>query len=92
MAALKITNGSGIHLTFENGWTASVQIGPGTYSDNYNASFIPLEGRRFESSTVEVARFKPDGGMERFDNDDTVMGRLSIAELLAFLNATAAKS
>lgn len=27
----------GFHITFENGWTISVQWGAGTYSDNHDA-------------------------------------------------------
>ena len=34
-----ITRGKGFHISFENGWTVSVQFGHGNYSDNYDANF-----------------------------------------------------
>ena len=34
-----ITGNRGFHMTFENGYTVSVQFGPGNYCDNYS---LPL--------------------------------------------------
>ena len=34
--AFRITGGKGFHITFANGYTISVQFGPGNYGDNYN--------------------------------------------------------
>lgn len=40
-----ITSGKGFHITFENGWTVSVQFGPGNYSDHYNNYDFTAKGR-----------------------------------------------
>ena len=32
----EVTTGKGFHVTFENGWTVSVQFGPGNFCDNYH--------------------------------------------------------
>jgi hypothetical protein len=34
--AFGITECKGFHITFANGWTVSVQFGPGNYGDNYD--------------------------------------------------------
>jgi len=42
--AFAITGESGFHLTFGNGWTVSVQFGPGTYGDHYDRLSDALNG------------------------------------------------
>jgi len=58
--AFRSCENKGIHLTFPNGWTVSIQFGAGNYCDNYD---LLLEGDRIklwtekpdlESSTAEV--------------------------------------
>lgn len=60
----RITDGKGFHVTFENGYTVSVQFGPGNYAGNYNAPFrsAPPKGG-WESRTAETAVWGPDGEM-----------------------------
>lgn len=41
----KITGVKGFHITFENGWTVSVQFGGGNYSDNYDEPIGALHAR-----------------------------------------------
>lgn len=60
MTTLRITEGKGFHLEFDNGYVISVQIGPGNYSDNYDAPYssgnkIPT---LLPSETAEIAVFK----------------------------------
>jgi hypothetical protein len=51
----------GFHLTFENGWTISVQWGAGMYSDNHDAW---ASGEIREASEVaEVAIVDPAGSI-----------------------------
>lgn len=38
-----ITDGKGFHVTFENGWTISVQFGPCNYGDHYHVRFDPRD-------------------------------------------------
>ena len=34
--SFEMMSSKGIHLTFPNGWTVSIQFGPGSYCDNYD--------------------------------------------------------
>ena len=45
--------GSGFCVTFENGWTISVQWGPGNYADNYDLT--PTEAR--EEGALQQSKF-----------------------------------
>lgn len=60
----RITDSKGFHITFENGYTVSVQFGPGNYADNYGASFRDAPPPRgWQSSTAETGVWGPDGTM-----------------------------
>jgi len=66
--AFRITSGKGFQLTFPNGYTVSVQFGPGNYcSAKTGASFADelayLEGKKSEavSTTAEVLVWDKDG-------------------------------
>lgn len=97
----KITGGSGFHITFENGWTVSVQFGPGTYTDNHDAiDLLADSGPRTVcaatgekgSSTAECAVWGPDHKMrEHGDWGDTVSNRSTPTEVLELLNWAAAQ-
>lgn len=65
MATLQITAGKGLRLTFDNGYSLSIQIGPGNYCDNYGADIgkwcrTKASECMFESATAEIAVFKGD--------------------------------
>lgn len=88
----------GFHVTFENGWTVSVQFGYGNYCDNYdwkgNDPSDPMS--RFKdaaphSRTAEVAAWPADGDMIDLGDGDTVGGRYSPAMVLALMNDIAAR-
>ena len=92
----KITGHNGFHITFENGYTVSIQFGPGTYSDNYNQPFPNRERKgtalRLSSSTAECAIWI-DGSKSGRDmiahksfNGDKVSNRSTPAEALNLLN------
>jgi len=83
---IEINGNRGFQITFENGWTVSVQIGAGCYCANkdnkgdYNTSK--------PSPNAEIAAFKNDGN-DRFWYDfgtDTVKGWCTPAEILEFMN------
>lgn len=84
----KITDGKGFHVTFANGWTVSVQFGPGNYADNYSApierSEYPIAGQR-GSGTAEVAAWNSN---DKWHGD--VRGYQTPADVLAFMNEVAA--
>lgn len=82
-----ITDNKGFHITFENGWTVSVQWGGGNYiSNRRNTCF----GEVPASSDAEVAAWK-DEEWHQFEND-SVKGYQTPADVLAFMNFIAAKS
>ena len=49
---------SGFQVDFPNGWTASVQWGAGTYSDNYDAR---IEDDVSSSTTAEIWAMETEG-------------------------------
>ena len=89
----KITGGKGFHITFENGWTISVQFGPGNYCDNYGMSIggkEDIEAGKGGSTTAECAIFNPDGEMiEHKGWGNIVSSRSTPAEVLKYMSWTA---
>jgi hypothetical protein len=85
----RITGDSGFHMTFENGWTISVQFGIGYYCDNRNYEMYTVEADRQAARdgcvNAEIAGFSPDGKMYDFDTD-TVKGWVSADEVLTWMN------
>lgn len=67
MSKFNITSGRGFHLTFENGYTVSVQFGPEHYCENRSNDPVSLlkEQREFgadcESSDAEIAIWNDKG-------------------------------
>ena len=92
---LRITDGKGFQITFANGWTVSVQFGPGNYCDHYigKPGFVMRIGRdeakcgKQGSTTAECAVLSPDGEMTKLRGwGDTVKGYCTPAEVLRILN------
>ena len=95
-------NNKGFHLTFENGWTISVQFGPGNYCDHrsrpdtdpcitaewYDAQ--PSKVRIWESTTAEVEAWNKDDVWYNF-GDDEVKGYMTANEVLELMNMIASK-
>ena len=89
----KITGKKGFHITFENGFTVSVQFGPGNYCDNYDMEIGRDEERAGKegSYTAECAVWGSDGEMiDRWDGN-TVSNRSTAEEVLALLNWASAQ-
>ena len=86
---LKITKNSGFHMTFENGWTVSVQFGFGTYSDNKKEDPFSFDTKK--SSTAEIAAWNKDDIWYEFDDGDNVRGYVSANDVLDFMNMIANK-
>ena len=88
----RICDAKGFHMTFDNGWTASVQWGAGNYSDNHDASFEDERTERnTQSTTAEVAAWPRDGGLVKLGSGDTVAGYLKANQVLEFLNWVASQ-
>jgi hypothetical protein len=85
----KICDQKGFHITFENGYTVSVQFGPGNYSDNYDLSITDNYGKPVPpSSTAETALLGPSGDFIEYKGDD-VQARQSPEDVLELLNYAA---
>ena len=96
----RITQGKGFHITFENGYTVSVQFGWGNYCekrDMADLSFLKggtdavRERDRKHGvdgcANAETAVWGPDGDMiRRGDNGDEVQGWQTPADVLRLLN------
>ncbi|RJQ29183.1 hypothetical protein C4571_01985 [Candidatus Parcubacteria bacterium] len=85
----RITGKKGFHMTFENGYTVSIQFGPGDYCDNYDMEI----GEQDEaagangSSNAEYAVWGQGGEMIQYgDWGDTVSNRSTPAQVLELLN------
>lgn len=84
-----ISRGKGFHITFENGYTISVQFGPGNYCDNYDMD-IPEENAKAGergSTTAECAVLSPAGNLVELPGEgDTVTNRSRPARVLELMN------
>ncbi len=90
----RITGGKGFHVTFENGYTVSVQFGGGGYCENYDEPIGDDDWRKQGargSCNAETAVWGPDGNMISMDGDDTVQGYQGPAEVLALMNWAASQ-
>ena len=89
-----ITHGHGFHIVFENGYTVSVQFGPGNYCDHYDREigFESTVCGKEGSSTAECAVWHEGGTLlERPEfNGETVGARMTpaqVQELMAWAAA-----
>lgn len=85
MAQLRITEGKGLGLTFDNGITISIQIGGGNYGDNYD---FPIGGITRDnplppSSRAEIAVWDSDGKWLDFEHDQ-VKGYVPVEDVFRF--------
>ncbi len=88
-----ITGKKGFHITFANGYTVSVQFGPGNYCEHYDRDFDDAEDCGKEGSlTAECAVWPQKGQMIAYgDWDNTVSSHSTAAEVLELLNWAAAQ-
>lgn len=73
-------------MTFSNGWTVSVQWGPGTYSDNYHTNFDTVK----DSTTAEIAAWDANKNWHQFEGDQ-VMGWVHPDQVANFIALIASK-
>ena len=89
-----ITSHKGFHITFPNGWTVSVQWGPGNYCDarksGLDAYDAPKRTDEWMSATAEIAAWDAKNNWYDFGND-TVKGHCSPDEVLEFMNMISEK-
>ncbi len=82
----RINDNKGFQIKFENGYTVSVQFGPGNYSSNYSLDFIANMNKPMTALTAETALIDPEGNFVVYKDDD-VQGHQTpndVLELLAY--------
>lgn len=86
----KITRGTGFQMTFENGWTISVQFGYGNYCDNNRHPDGFDFGKNkdiVQSYDAEIAIWN-NGTWYTFEDGDTVKGYCSADEVATWVEFT----
>lgn len=85
MSSMKITDGKGVHFSFDNGITISIQIGRGNYCDNYNFPHyeVTRDNPLPESEKAEIAVWCSSGSMVDISGD-IVRGYVPIDDVLRF--------
>lgn len=84
---ITITQNRGFHLTFENGWTISVQIGTGNYCDRRDYSAVyrqEMSEPIIQSPDAEIAIWDKNNNWFDFGND-TVKGWVSTEEIAEWI-------
>ena len=74
----------GFSMTFENGWTASVQWHAGAYCERKNPEYI-TDNKPAISSTAEIAAWDKDGKWYKFADNDEVKGYCTPDQVAVFL-------
>jgi hypothetical protein len=80
----RINDNKGFSISFPNGYTVSVQFGPGNYSSNYNLNFIENMGKPMTANSAETALLDPDGNFVQYDGAD-VQGYRTAEQVLELL-------
>jgi len=88
----KITSGRGFQMTFENGWTVSVQFGYGNYCENKMRDIIGKESTvgEYKCNDAEFAAWDKDGNWYDFGSDE-VKGWCTTNEVASFIEMISKK-
>ena len=81
----RINDNKGFSISFPNGYTVSVQFGPGNYSSNYNLSMLDNINMPMTASTAETALIAPNGDFVTYKDND-VQGYQNTVDVLELLN------
>lgn len=81
----RITDNKGFQITFDNGYTVSVQFGPGNYGSNYNLDFMANMNKPQSATLVETALIAPNGDFVAYEGED-VQGYVNADGVLELLN------
>jgi hypothetical protein len=84
----RINDNKGFQIKLDNGYTVSVQFGPGNYGSNYNLDFIANMNKPMTALTAETALLDPDGNFVAYEGED-VQGHRTSGDVLALLNYAA---
>lgn len=81
----RINDNKGFQITFDNGYTVSVQFGPGNYGSNYSLGMLDNMGKPMTAATAETALIGPDNAFVEYMDDD-VQGHRTANDVLELLN------
>jgi hypothetical protein len=82
----RIVDAKGYQMRFTNGYTVSVQWGPGNYCDRRNEAYdTQYTEPMWTSNTAEVAVIAPDGTFLKFFSDDEVRGYVQADDVVAIM-------
>jgi hypothetical protein len=85
----------GFQIDYSNGWTASVQFGPGNYCSNRDMNVNPFRDdiKFMESETAEIAAWRTEArtaattnGWYQFEDGQEVKGWQNATQVMQFLN------
>jgi hypothetical protein len=66
----RINDNKGFQITLDNGYTVSVQFGPGNYGSNRNLSVLENINKPMTANSAETALIAPDGSFVTYKGDD----------------------
>ena len=84
----RINDNKGFQITFDNGYTVSVQFGPGNYGSNRQLDPMTrdyTDNNGLSATTVETALMNPEGEFVSYKDDD-VQGYQNVNDVLELLN------
>jgi hypothetical protein len=85
MYMFRINDNKGFQIKFENGYTVSVQFGPGNYGSNYSLNMLENMDKPMTALTAETALIDPEGNFVEYKGDD-VQGHQTPNDVLELLN------
>lgn len=74
----------GFQMTFDNGWTVSVQWHSGAYCSRKDLHYAPGSEEFGDSFTAEIAAWDSNGDWYEFESD-TVLGYQTPNEVVTFM-------
>jgi hypothetical protein len=77
---------NGAHIRFPNGWTVSVQWGPGTYSSNHGSLHSAMTAAPLSATEAEIAAWLNGGDMVEWGDSGTVQGWQTWEQVQAVLD------
>ena len=81
----RINDNKGFQITFDNGYTVSVQFGPGNYGSNRTKPFNRSMNVPQTAELAETALIAPEGHFVTYKGDD-VQGHQTPNDVLELLN------
>lgn len=83
--SFSICDNKGFHVTFPNGYTVSVQFGPGNYGSNHAETFSTSGNVPMSAELVETALLAPNGDFVAYKDAD-VQGYQTASDVLELFN------